>query len=247
MRSIFYTGILHIATILAFVAVAYAFSTGAGTCNADQATIEAVNNSPMGKNSDLGYSVTMAQDNHSYVPGGPAIQFTVAGSNITTFKGILFYGADASNNHVGQWTVPSGYKLMANCQGDPQATLTHSSASSKPVGATFQWNPPATDCGPITIYCVICASHEQGFQIIQSSQPFVVDGSSYVPPSSNSDSSSAVSKNAVTNTTSPTNSTDATNSVVGSNADSLKMSKFTFLIQFTLFVPLIVSVLIKYL
>ncbi|CAG8729362.1 1356_t:CDS:2, partial [Gigaspora margarita] len=169
MRSIFYTGILHIATILAFVAVAYAFSTGAGTCNADQATIEAVNNSPMGKNSDLGYSVTMVQDNHSYVPGGPAIQFTVAGSNITTFKGILFYGADASNNHVGQWTVPSGYKLMANCQG---------------------------------------------FQIIQSSQPFVVDGSSYVPPSSNSDSSSAVSKNAIANTTSPTNSTGATNSVV---------------------------------
>ncbi|RIB28994.1 hypothetical protein C2G38_2057963 [Gigaspora rosea] len=244
MRSIFYTGILHIATILAFLAVAYAFSTGAGTCNADQATIEAVNSSPMGKNSNLGYSVTMAQDNHSYVPGGPAIQFTVAGSTIQTFKGILFYGADSNNNHVGQWTVPSGYKLMANCQGDPQATLTHSSASVKSVGATFQWNPPATDCGPITIYCVICASTQQGFQIIQSSQPFVVDGSSYVP---NKDTSSSVSKNAVTNTTSPSNSTGATNSAYGNNADSLRISKSTFLIQFTLFVPLIVSLLIKYL
>ncbi|RIB23946.1 hypothetical protein C2G38_762472 [Gigaspora rosea] len=135
MRSIFYTGILHIATILTFVAVAYAFSTGSGTCNADKAAIEAVKNSPMGKESNLGYSVTVAQDNHFYVPGGPAIQFTVSGSNITTFQGILFYGADANNNHVGQWAVPSGYKLMTDCKGDPKATLTHDSASLKSVGA----------------------------------------------------------------------------------------------------------------
>ncbi|CAG8815671.1 44623_t:CDS:2 [Gigaspora margarita] len=225
MRSTFYTGVLHIAIILTFIAVAYAFSTGSGTCNADQAIIGAVNNTPMGKESNLGYSVAVAQDNHFYVPGGPAIQFTVSGSNITTFKGILFYGADANKNHVGQWTVPSGYKLMANCQGDPQATLTHSSASLKSVGATFQWNPPATDRGPITVYCVICASAQQGYQIIQSTQPFVVDAS----------------KNA------STKSTGTPNSVHGSNANSLRMSKFAFLMQFTLFVPIIVSVLIKYL
>ncbi|CAG8622671.1 19193_t:CDS:2 [Dentiscutata erythropus] len=247
MRSIIHTGFLYIATILAFVTVAYAFSTGAGTCNADQATIEAVNSTPMGKEGNLGYSVTMSQDNHYYVPGGPGIQFTITGTNITTFKGILFYGADTSNNHVGQWTVSSGYKLMANCPGDPQGTLTHNSATNKPVNTTFSWTPPTSDAGPITVYCVICASSEQGFQIIQSSQPFTVNGSTFVPPASTNNTSdtspsTAASKNSVTGT----NSTSTPHPTAISNADSLRMSKSSFLIQLALFVPLIVSLLNKF-
>ncbi|CAG8532158.1 9519_t:CDS:2 [Cetraspora pellucida] len=238
MRSIFYTAFLYIATLLTFAAVAYAFSTGAGTCNADQVTIEAVNNSPMGKKGNLGFEISMSQGDHFYVPNGPMIEFSITGSNITTFKGLLFYVTDNLYNHVGQWTVPSGYKLMANCPGDPKGTLSHSS------NVTFQWTPPTSDVGPISVICVICVSSKTGFQIIQSSQQFVVNGSTFVPsppPPSTSvnDTTTPSSKNSVT--------TNSPHTISNSSANSFIMSKPSFLILLSLFVPLIISALMEFL
>ncbi|CAG8826703.1 3897_t:CDS:2, partial [Racocetra persica] len=185
-------------TLLAFATITQAFSTGSGTCNADKVTIEAVNNTPMGRQRDLGFEIAMSQTDHFYVPNGPALEFSISGT-LTTFKGLLFYGEDVLNNHVGQWTIPSGYKLMANCPGDPKGTLTHSSATDKLVNTTsFQWNPPASDVGPITIVCVICVNTQTGFQIIRSSKPFVVNGSTFVPtPTPSNDNSTPAAKNAV--------------------------------------------------
>ncbi|CAG8503158.1 4336_t:CDS:2 [Cetraspora pellucida] len=245
MRSIFYTAFLYITTILTFVTVAYAFSSGSGTCNADQATIEGVNNSPMGKQGDLGFEITMSQTDHFYVPNGPAIQFTITGSNITTFKGLLFYGADSSNDHVGQWDVPSGYKVMANCPGDPQGTLTHSSASNKQANVTFQWTPPTSDVGPINIFCVICASTKSGFQIIQSTQPFVVNVST--PDNSTISTSTSTPVGDITATAASKDSvtTNSPHPITASNAYSFIIFKSQSLIQLSLFVPMIVSMLIE--
>ncbi|CAG8477243.1 35495_t:CDS:2 [Racocetra persica] len=217
----------------------------------------------MGLESDLGYEIT---SDNTYVPNGPAMQISLTGP--TNFKGLLLYVADSSDNHVGQWDVPSGYKLK-NCTGDPKGTLTHSSAKEKPGNSKFLWTPPSSDVGPLIIYCVVVVSSETGFQIIQSPQPIIANLKTLV---SKSDTTSkhddgVTSKSDHGTTSKPDHGTTSKSdhgpvpppskgpappskgptppSKGPTSTSDANSFKSWFLIELSLFVPLIVSMLIQ--
>lgn len=247
MRSILYT-----LFISALATVASAFPTHSGTCLSDGPTIQGVTGSPMGKLvTTLGYNFQVTMKNNNYVPGGPAVKFSVTGK--TAFMGLLLYAVDSQKNHVGTWNTPKGYQYLGNLAGSPckgdngSSTLTHTDSTLKGPSVDFEWTPPSSDIGPINFVGTLVQSGTAGFQIVKGSTNFTVAGSKVTgPPSSGGDNSttSGGSSSSPTSTSdspygSGSNGTTATGaSATNTHSDASSLTKSALLLQLTAVISL---------
>jgi len=144
-----------------------AFSSGSGTCVASAQTA-----APMGIASpgSGGYSLQLQGPAgvplNRYIPGQPA---TLTISGTTPFKGLLLYAEDAQGTRMGGFTSFNllNYRLLAECGGADDSTLTHQSALLKPPPQDVTWRAPDTDAGTLTFRAIVLRGFND-YYILQS-------------------------------------------------------------------------------
>jgi len=159
--------LLVVAMSTALAAVASAFPTGAGTCLSNATIIQAGGGGAMGKFvPDLGFTLSVGLTD-TYTPGDTKpVSVKVQGK--MQFKGVLIYAIDSNKQHVGQWIPSIGTHFKEGCLGEPNATLTHSSATPKGPDFGMLWIPPAQSAGDIFFTGALVTGPQTGFQILKS-------------------------------------------------------------------------------
>jgi hypothetical protein len=176
------------AVLLAALAIApapvAAFSSGSGTCVASGQTA-----APMGMPSsgNGGYALQLqgpaGVPANRYIPGQPAT-LTVTGT--TAFRGLLLYAEDAQGARVGGFTSFNllNYRLLAECGGADDSTLTHQSALTKAPPQDVTWRAPDTDVGALTFRAIVLRGFNDYF-VLQSAPvtafPDAVFGNGFEP------------------------------------------------------------------
>src|SRR6187401_260758 len=114
------------ALLLSAPSVALALSAGSPDCNFTQHGFPPTAGSG-------GYALTLP----SGYSGGQQLTVTLTG--VTQFKGLLLFGFDPGNVHVGSWQFPAGFRGVPSCDGSDTNTLTHTNATSKSAPLSFTW------------------------------------------------------------------------------------------------------------
>ncbi|KXS12786.1 hypothetical protein M427DRAFT_46196 [Gonapodya prolifera JEL478] len=137
------------------------FKTNAGTVCSYDSTSDMVGSH--GQSSGQSGAISVA---------GSGASFTVTLSGAGTYKGISLWARDASGNHLGAWTAPSGFAVKADCA---QGTgLEHSNSNSKTT-TDFPWSSTGVASGSTVLFeAVVLTSMQSWFTT--PSYSFVVGG-----------------------------------------------------------------------
>lgn len=159
------------AVLLAAFAIApppvSAFSRGSGTCVASAQTA-----APMGMpiSGDGGYTLQLqgpaGVPPNRYIPGQPA---TLRISGTEPFRGLLLYAENGQGARVGGFASFNllNYRLLTECEGADDSTLTHQSALLKAPPQDVTWRAPDTDAGALTFRAIVLRGFNNYF-ILQS-------------------------------------------------------------------------------
>lgn len=123
---------------------ASAFSAGAGTCNVDSL----INMGGMSVSQGTPATLSMTLSKQEYTPG-ETLSVTI--DSTATWKGILLYAENLSQEKVGSFSFPPGYKAQSEAC---QKALTHTNSDAKPASLTIEWTAP-TDQETVTFRAAI--------------------------------------------------------------------------------------------
>lgn len=130
--------------LTAQVTLLEARSSGAGTCTAQQATIDGMGGISYPTNQRVITFTGTSGAVTEYTPAGPALTVSITGG--PDFKGFLIYAETAGGTRVGTWSGAGGHA----CDGVNSYEWTHSDAGFKGVPLALSWTPPAVGAGTLT-------------------------------------------------------------------------------------------------
>jgi hypothetical protein len=159
-------------------APASANSLGSPACSVNATTMGSVEGNSV-LPSPNGWSLALPS---TYVPGAP---FTVTLQNVATpsktYRGILMWVQAPDASFQGVWAYPSGFQKPVSCT---QASITHTSSTSKSQSQVFTFTPPPGETRALTVRAVITEASGRTSWVVLSdtilpraATPLNIDGS----------------------------------------------------------------------